>query len=125
MTLKNPFPASYPVIPAYQKPLGRYTSLGDGITFMAENRNRQYSDRFNFSLQRQLPTGMILDVTYFLNFSSFAFDLTRDLNMVDPNISYNTRVPPTFRSPIRSTTSCPSRSSPARCAIRRRSASRR
>lgn len=88
MYLKDPFPSSYPVIPAYQKTLGRYTGLGDSITFMAENRTRQNSDRFNFSVQRQLPTGMVLDVTYYLNFTNFAWDLTRDLNLVDPQISY-------------------------------------
>ena len=49
---------------------------------------RQHSDRFNFSFQRQLPTGMIVDVTYFLNYSNFSWDLSRDLNMVDPRISY-------------------------------------
>ena len=31
---------------------------------------------------------MILDVTYFLNLSNFAWDLGRDLNMVDPRIAY-------------------------------------
>ncbi|MDP2995844.1 MAG: TonB-dependent receptor [Bryobacterales bacterium] len=88
MNLKNPFPSEYPVVPTYQKTLGRYTSLGDSVTYMAANRTRQHSDRFNVSWQRQLPTGMILDVTYFLNLSSFAWDLSRDLNMVDPRIAY-------------------------------------
>jgi hypothetical protein len=88
MNLKDPFPAAYPVIPAYQKSLGRYTSLGDTVTYMIDDRPRQHSDRFNLSFQRQLPTGMILDVTYFLNYSNFAWDLSRDLNMVDPRIAY-------------------------------------
>jgi hypothetical protein len=88
MNLKDPFPAAYPVIPAYQKSLGRYTSLGDSVTYMIADRPRQHSDRFNLSFQRQLPTGMILDVTFFLNYSNFAWDLSRDLNMVDPRIAY-------------------------------------
>ena len=88
MTLANPFPASYPVIPAYQKTLGAYTGLGDTITYHQGDRPRQNSDRFNFSVQRQLPTGMVLDVTYYLNLSSFVFDTTRDINMIDPNIAY-------------------------------------
>ncbi len=39
-------------------------------------------------MQRQLPQGIVLDVTYFLNLSNFIFDTNRDLNMVDPNIAY-------------------------------------
>ncbi len=88
MRLSNPFPASYPVQPAYGKALGRYTQLGDSTTYYDLDRPRQHSDRFNFSLQRQLPTGVVVDVTYYLNRSSFIFDTVRNLNMVDPNIAY-------------------------------------
>ena len=88
MKLRDPFPSAYPIIGTYQKSLGRYTSLGDSVTYMQDNRTRQHSDRFNFSFQRQLPTGMVVDVTYYLNLSNFAWDLTRDLNMVDPRIAY-------------------------------------
>ena len=88
MHLANPFPASFPVQPAYQKTLGAYTQLGDSTTYYQLDRPRQKSDRFNFSIQRQLPTGMVLDVTYYLNRSSFIFDTSRNLNMVDPNIAY-------------------------------------
>lgn len=88
MHLSNPFPASFPVQPAYQKTLGAYTQLGDSTTYYQLDRPRQKSDRFNFSIQRQLPTGMVLDVTYYLNRSSFVFDTSRNMNMVDPNIAY-------------------------------------
>jgi hypothetical protein len=88
MSLSNPFPSTYPVQPAYQKSLGPYTQLGDSTTYYQMDRPRQKSDRFNFSVQRQLPTGMVLDVTYYLNRSSFIFDTTRNINMVDPNIAY-------------------------------------
>jgi len=88
MQLANPFPASYPVIPAYGKSLGRYTLLGDSVSFYLADRPKPTSDRFNFSVQRQLPQGMVLDVTYFLNLSHFVFDTGRDLNMVDPRIAY-------------------------------------
>jgi hypothetical protein len=88
MNLKDPFPAAYPVIPTYQKTLGTYTSLGDSVTYMMADRTRQHSDRLNISFQRQLPTGMVADITYFMNFSNFAWDLGRDLNMVDPRIAY-------------------------------------
>jgi hypothetical protein len=88
MTLRDPWPATYPLVQTKQRALGRYTSLGDSIVFLPEDRTRQHSDRFNFSFQRQLPTGMVLDVTYYLNLSNFLWDLNRDLNMVDPNIAY-------------------------------------
>ncbi len=88
MNLKNPFPTAYPIVPAYQRTLGDYTLLGDSISYMIEDRPRQHSDRFNFSFQRQLAGGIILDATYFLNYSNFAWDLGRDLNMVDPRIGY-------------------------------------
>ena len=91
MHLANPFPASFPVQPAYQKTLGAYTQLGDSTTYYELDRPRQKSDRFNFSIQRQLPTGMVLDVTYYLNRSSFIFDTSRNLNMVDPNIAYKSK----------------------------------
>ena len=88
MQLRNPFPSTYPVTPAYGKSLGRYTLLGDGITYYKGDRPRQTSDRINFSVQRQLPEGMVLDVTYFLNLGHYIFDTTRNINMVDPQIAY-------------------------------------
>ena len=91
MTLKDPFPSSWPVTQATQKSLGRYTLLGDSVSYYQPDRQRQTSDRFNFSVQRQLPEGMVLDVTYFLNLSHFVFDTGRDLNMVDPRIAYQNK----------------------------------
>jgi hypothetical protein len=88
MHLSDPFPSTYPVQPAYQKTLGAYTGLGDSITYYTPNRPHQNSDRFNFSVQRQLPSGVVLDVTYFLNRTGFVFGTTNDVNMVDPNIAY-------------------------------------
>jgi hypothetical protein len=91
MTLRDPWPSAYPLVQTKQRALGRYTSLGDSIVYLANDRTRQHSDRLNISLQRQIPTGMILDVTYFLNLSNFQWDLTRDLNMVDPRIAYQNK----------------------------------
>jgi hypothetical protein len=52
------------------------------------DRPRQHSDRFNFSVQRQLPQDIVVDVTYYLNLSNFIFDTTQNLNIVDPRIAY-------------------------------------
>ncbi len=88
MSLSNPFPSTYPVIPAYQKSLGRYTQLGDSTSFYMPDRPRPKSDRLNVSVQRQLPFGMVLDVTYYFNRSTFVWDTARNLNLIDPNIAY-------------------------------------
>ena len=88
MYLKDPFPASNPVIPAYKKTLGRYTGLGDSISFYKGDRPKETSDRFNFSVQRELPERIVLDVTYFLNLSHFVFNTSRNINLVDPRIAY-------------------------------------
>ncbi|MFN0106734.1 MAG: carboxypeptidase regulatory-like domain-containing protein [Bryobacteraceae bacterium] len=87
MRLRDPFPAATPVVPAYQKTLGRYTSLGDSINYVAGSRPRSYSDRINVSLQRQLPQGMVLDVTYYANFTNQLVG-AYNINQVDPRIAY-------------------------------------
>lgn len=85
--LRDPFPASTPVVPAYEKSLGRYTSLGDSLSFVAGNRPRSYSDRVNFSFQRQLMQNMVLDVTYYFNFSTQNVG-SYNINQVDPRVAY-------------------------------------
>ncbi len=85
--LRDPFPASAPVVPAYEKALGRYTGLGDSLSYVAANRPRSYSDRINFSLQRQLMQNMVLDVTYYLNFSNQNIG-GFNVNQVDPRVAY-------------------------------------
>ncbi len=85
--LRDPFPASAPVVPAYEKRLGRYTSLGDSFSYVIGDRPRSYSDRINFSFQRQLVRDMVLDVTYYLNFSTQNIG-GYNINQVDPRVAY-------------------------------------
>jgi hypothetical protein len=87
MRLSNPFPASSPIVPAYEKSLGRYTALGDSLSYVATDRPRSYSDRINVSLQRQLPQGMVVDVTYYLNFTNQLIG-GYNVNQVDPRVAY-------------------------------------
>jgi hypothetical protein len=54
---------------------------------VAANRPRSYSDRINFSFQRQLPQNMLLDVTYYVNFSNQLVG-AYNLNQVDPRVAY-------------------------------------
>jgi len=87
MQLRDPFPASNPIIPSYKKSLGRYTNLGDTFNYIAENRPRSYSHRLNVSLQRQLPQGFLLDVTYYMNLTSQLIGFY-NVNQVDPRVAY-------------------------------------
>jgi hypothetical protein len=87
MRLSNPFPADQPIVPAYKKSLGRYTNLGDSLSYVALNRPRSYSDRINVSFQRQLPQGMVADVTYYVNFTNQLIG-AYNLNQIDPRPVY-------------------------------------
>jgi len=87
MRLRDPFPASNPVVPSHGKALGRYTGLGDSLTFSALKRPKSTSDRVNVGVQRQLPMGVVLDVTYYLNFTD-ELNANYNLNLVDPRVAY-------------------------------------
>ena len=88
MSLRDPFPASNPVAPSYDKSLGIYTMLGNSLTYPALHRLRSTSDRMNFSVQRRLPGSIVVDVTYFRNRTGQMFETDYNINQVDPNIAY-------------------------------------
>jgi hypothetical protein len=88
MRLDNPFPASNPVAPSREKSLGIYTMLGNDLTYFDPERRRSNSDRLNFSVQRQLPGSVVLDVTYFYNRTGQVFETDYNINQVDPQIAY-------------------------------------
>ncbi len=87
MKLENPFPSSYPLTLPYGKSLGRYTMLGDSFSYVVADRPRSYSDRINISLQRQLPEGFVVDVTYYMNFTSQLIG-SYNVNQIDPRVAY-------------------------------------
>jgi hypothetical protein len=93
MSLSNPFPSTNPITAATGSSLGGNTGLGDSVSFTNPNRPLQHSDRYNVSVQRELPTGIVVDVTYFLNFtnqlcsSNYCFTST-NLDMMDPRLWY-------------------------------------
>jgi hypothetical protein len=88
MSLDDPFPDSNPIRPSRDKSLGIYTMVGDSLTVPAADRRRSTSDRFNISVQRQLPGSFVLDATYFQNRTGQVFDTDYNVNQVDPNIAY-------------------------------------
>lgn len=85
--LSDPFPSSNPLIPPVGRGLGRYTNLGQAASWNPSDFRPGVNDRFNVSLQRQLPALFHLDLTYFFNFGrDLAF--SRQFNLVDPAIIY-------------------------------------
>ncbi|MCC6394197.1 MAG: TonB-dependent receptor [Bryobacterales bacterium] len=83
--LSNPFPGG--LVPVSGKSLGRYTNLGGPTTWYQQNFNPAVNDRFNVSLQRQLPAKVLADITFFMNVGRDA-PYTYDLNAIDPRIGF-------------------------------------
>ena len=83
--LANPFPQG--LTPAYGKQYGRYTQLGDTVTIDKYQQRTPISDRINISVQRELPSRIVLDVTWFMNFVS-RDQWTRQFNLMDPRLTY-------------------------------------
>ena len=84
-TLSNPFPTG--LVPVAGKSFGTYTNMGSSALWYNPDFKPQTDDRFNVSVQRQLPSHVLLDVTYYAQFSRNV-PYTLNLNMADPNIAY-------------------------------------
>ena len=84
-TLSNPFPTGL-VQPA-GKSFGTYTNMGNSALWYDPNFKPQTDDRLNVSVQRQLPSHMVLDVTYYMQIGRNV-PYTLNLNLADPNIAY-------------------------------------
>jgi hypothetical protein len=85
--LSNPFPTTNPLILPLEKSLGTYTNLGNAPTFYDQAMHTGVNDRWNFSVQRELPFQVKVDGTFFMNFGH-NLPYTLALNMADPNICY-------------------------------------
>jgi len=85
--VSDPFPSTNPLILPLQKSLGRYTNLGDGVSWFKQDMHTGVNDRWNFSLQRQLPYQIHVDVTWFMNFGH-NLPYSRNMNQADPNLYY-------------------------------------
>ena len=88
MSLADPFPGTYPLTQATGKSLGANTGLGDSISFVNPNRPMQHSDRFNVGVQRELPGNIVADVTFFMNFTNQMSGAYKNLNLMDPRLSF-------------------------------------
>jgi hypothetical protein len=95
--VSNPFPSSNPLIQPIGKGYGAYTNLGGSATFNNQNMVTGVNDRINISLQRNLPFGILGDVTGFTNLGHnlpigttcpVASCLGVNLDMADPDLTY-------------------------------------
>lgn len=83
--LADPFPGG--LVPVRGKAFGRYTGLGDSTTWYQQDFNPGVNDRFNVSVQRQLPAKILADITFFMNTGRNA-PYSYDVNQVDPRIGF-------------------------------------
>lgn len=93
--IDNPFPASNPVLLPMGNSLGRYTDLGNSISWWSQNFKSPMNDRLGFTLQRQAPNHFLLEGTFFMMFmhnvqgnSMWGGSNTYNLNQTDPNLAF-------------------------------------
>ena len=87
MRLREPFPSSFPISPSLGKSRGRYTGLGDSFSSSVADRPKMISQRVNVGVQRELPTGLVLDLTYYFNLTDQQSGFY-NVNQVDPRVAY-------------------------------------
>jgi hypothetical protein len=88
--INDPFPSGRnPLTQIPGQSLGRYTALGNTgqDRYFVENPKAAYNDRINFSLQRQVKAGVVLDFTYFISRGgNHQYQLQP--NLLDPRYGY-------------------------------------
>ena len=101
--LNDPYTSINPVQEGVGQTLGRYTGLGNAVSFDQYEILPQLNDRINVSYQRQIWGGFVLDAAYFFNYGS-RVPYNVNLNMRDPAFTYeqgaalNVQVPNPFRN---------------------------
>ncbi len=85
VTLSNPFPQG--LTPAYGKRYGTYTGLGDNVRWDEYQSRPSISDRFSFSIQRELWPRTVFDASYLINFIG-RDGYTKNINMMDPRLGF-------------------------------------
>jgi hypothetical protein len=87
-TLSNPFPQG--LTPAYGKRYGTYTGLGDNVRWDEYQSRPSISDRFSFSVQREVWARTVFDASYLINFIG-RDGYTKNINMMDPRLGFKYR----------------------------------
>lgn len=102
--LAHPFPSSNPLQPVQGKTLGVNTNLGNGFgdSWGDGFRDQSYQDgrldRYNFTIQRELPGKLRFDASFVLtnghNLDSFAWWDSFNENEANPMLNYNATTGP-------------------------------
>ena len=85
--MSNPFPSTNPLILPVGKAYGAYTNLGGSASFQQQAFRTPVSDRISVSFQRELRWRMLVDATYYANFSR-NLPYTKNLDVTNPAIGY-------------------------------------
>jgi hypothetical protein len=93
--ISDPFPSANPLRLPPEKSLGRYTQLGSNGHWFNQDLTAPKNDRFNVSIQRQLPMNFLFDGTYFMHIghnvqdsSMWGGSYNQQINFMDPNLAY-------------------------------------
>lgn len=81
-SLRNPFPTG--LVPVTGASQGLLTLVGQGIAYTSPDRQQPMSHQYSFGLQRQLPTGLLLDISYVGN-QIRDLPVNRNLNGIPEN----------------------------------------
>ncbi|MBI1787548.1 MAG: TonB-dependent receptor [Acidobacteria bacterium] len=97
--VSDPFPGG--LTPVTGKTFGRYTNLGGPTTWYQQDFTPGVNDRFNVTLQRQLPGRVLADITFFMNLGRNQ-PYNWDVNQIDPRIGYQngTQTTASVRNPF-------------------------
>ena len=88
--LQDPFPSTSPLIAPLGSKYGANYGLGNSLTWYKQNFTPGKYDRFNLSLQRQLPAKVLLDVTALYNIGR-KLPLQHDVNLANPYVYYTAK----------------------------------
>ncbi len=83
-SLSEPFPS---LLPPAGKAYGRYTQLGDAVTWDSPTLRTGVNDRLNLSLQRFLGENFLVEATYLLNIGR-GLPYDKNFNLMDPQLLY-------------------------------------
>lgn len=86
--LSDPFPATNPLLLPTGTKDGAYTGLGESLTNLwnGSTFKNTMNDRFNFSIQRQMPQGFTVSATYFMAFMHNVPYIGYNLNQINPEL---------------------------------------
>ena len=102
--LSNPYPSNNALQPVTGNSLGINTNLGNGGSYRYQNYKDGSLDRFNVTLERELPGQFRLDVSFIAsngrNLDSNAWYDTFPVNELNPNFYYNPQTGPDYYNTV-------------------------